>query len=285
MLSIAPPAGLPRSRSRDRMPLALCASLAIHVCALALSASLRIGAVPPRPLIPIPAARPASTTRIVFTVRDIPGVMTGGGGGGNRSTAPIRRAESKGRDATTLRIARPVIPTGLTAPIAATAPLPGLLLDARPLASGEQEFVGLPSGGVSSGSSTGPGSGGGVGSGTGTGIGPGRGPGVGEGAGGGIGGGVYRVGGGVSPPRLIEEVRATYTADALHRRIQGSVVLQLIVTAGGTPTRIQVVQSLDAEGLDKEAVAAVSGWKFAPGRMNGRPVDVLVTVVLDFTIH
>jgi hypothetical protein len=45
---------------------------------------------------------------------------------------------------------------------------PGLLLDAKPLASGFVEQLGLPSGGVTFGPSTGPGTGGGVGSDTGT---------------------------------------------------------------------------------------------------------------------
>ena len=71
----------------------------------------------------------------------------------------------------------------------------GLLLDAKPLASGTREQIGLLEGGVTGATSQGPGSGGGVGEGTGTGIGPGQGPGIGPGSGGGIGGGLYRPGG------------------------------------------------------------------------------------------
>ena len=52
----------------------------------------------------------------------------------------------------------------------------------------------IPSNGTGSGSGIGSGSGGGVGSGTG--------PGVGPGSGGGIGGGVFRIGKGVTPPRV-----------------------------------------------------------------------------------
>ena len=39
------------------------------------------------------------------------------------------------------------------------------------------------------------------------------------------------------------------------------------------------------KGLDDEAVKAVRQWKFAPGRLNGAPVDVLVTVILDFAMR
>ncbi|MBI4486271.1 MAG: TonB family protein, partial [Acidobacteria bacterium] len=44
-----------------------------------------------------------------------------------------------------------------------------------------------------------------------------------------------------------------------------------------------VLRSLDA-GLDREAIAAVRQWRFAPGRVGGEPVDVLVTIILDFRI-
>ena len=59
-------------------------------------------------------------------------------------------------------------------------------------------------------------------------MGAGRGPGVGRGSGGGTGGGAYRPGGAVTAPRLIVEVRPTYTSDALLRRIQGTVELEIV---------------------------------------------------------
>ena len=159
------------------------------------------------------------------------------------------------------------------------------MLDAKPLASGLFEQIGLPTAGVLSGSSTGPGSGGGVGTGVGTGIGSGSGPGVGPGSGGGTGGGAYRPGGPISAPRLIKEVRPRYTAEALRNKIQGTVVLEAVVTGDGCPSQIRVVSSLDRGGLDEEAIAAVAQWRFEPGRRAGTPVDVLVTIMLDFSIR
>jgi TonB family protein len=159
------------------------------------------------------------------------------------------------------------------------------VLDAKPLASGLFEQVGLPTAATVSGTSTGPGSGGGVGSGVGTGIGSGRGPGLGPGSGGGTGGGVYRPGGAVSAPRLIKEVKPIYTAQALLNRMQGTVVLEAIVTRDGCASQIRVVRSLDRGGLDEEAVAAVAQWRFEPGRLAGAPVDVIVTILVDFLVR
>ena len=221
-------------------------------------------------------------TRLVFLApASVPG--GGGGGGGNRQRDPIRRAEGIGNDALTLRTTKP--PAASTGRVALNEPaLPSLLLEARPLASGTVEQIGLPEGGVPTGTSTGPGSGGGVGSGSGTGIGPGHGPGLGPGTGGGTGGGVYRPGGAVSAPRLLSQVKPTYTAEALNARVQGAVWLEAVVTPEGRTTDIRVVRSLNP-GLDAEAIAAVRQWQFEPGRLAGQPVNVVVTVALDFLIR
>src|SRR6202795_355068 len=63
--------------------------------------------------------------------------------------------------------------------------------------------LGIPSNGV--------GFGGGIGSGSGGGVGSGKGAGVGPGTGGGFGGGAYRIGGGVSAPRVLRKGEAGYS--------------------------------------------------------------------------
>ena len=224
-------------------------------------------------------------SHIVFVATD-PRTGAGGGGGGNRGSGPIRRAEAPGADAITLRAAKP--PAVVTAATPAPAPdvtLPSIVVEAVPLASGTVAHIGLPSMGVADSTSTGSGSGGGVGTGTGTGIGSGNGPGLGPGSGGGTGGGVYRPGAAVTAPRVILEVRPKYTNSALLRRLQGTVELEAIVTRDGRASQIRVVRSLEHGGLDDEAIAAVAQWRFAPGRAAGEPVDVLVTILLDFTIR
>jgi periplasmic protein TonB len=219
---------------------------------------------------------------LVFIAHESAAPVAGGGGGGDGQSAPIPRAEAPGADPMTLRIARPVSMQG---PDDIIPSLPALVLDAKPLASGREEQLGLPTGGVSIGASLGPGTGGGVGEGIGTGIGPGRGPGLDDGSGGGIGGRAYRVGGSVTPPRVILQVKPTYTNRAMLARIEGSVMLELIVRANGIPTNIRVTRSLDPDGLDGEAVRSASQWRFEPGRLNGTPVDVVASILIDFHIR
>ena len=92
-------------------------------------------------------------------------------------------------------------------------------------------------------------------------------------------------GGSVTAPQVIFEVKPTYTNEALTQKIQGSVVLELVVQADGLPSDIRVVRSLDPGGLDQQAIIAASQWRFEPGRLSGRPVNVLVTLMLDFRIR
>jgi periplasmic protein TonB len=281
---------LPRHRFSPLTQLA--ASAALHasvVIVVTLLARALSPAIEVRRPEPITEPQPPDVRHIVFLVPERPRPGRGGGGGGNQQRGPIRRAQGVGSDAITLRVRKPpptpVPVTTSAAPLEDVLPLPSIVLDAKPLASGIFDQIGLPAGGVLSGTSTGPGSGGGVGSGTGVGIGSGRGSGLGPGSGGGTGGGVYRPGGSVTAPRVITEVKPIYTNDALRYRIQGTVVLELIVTCDGRPSDIHVVRSLDARGLDEQAIAAVAQWRFEPGRLAGAPVDVLVTVMVDFWIR
>ena len=278
---------LPHQRSGA---LQLAASLALHVSLVVVAALIETTSAPGIESRRVGPTAEEQVRHVVFLAPELPRVSGGGGGGGNQQPGPIRRAQGVGSDTITLRVRKvppPAVPvTTAPAPAVEEVPLlPSIVLDAKPLASGLFDQIGLPAGGVMSGTSTGPGTGGGVGTGSGTGIGSGRGPGLGPGSGGGTGGGVYRAGGTVSAPRLIKEVKPKYTAEALRNRIQGTVVLEAVVAGDGCASQIRVVKSLDRGGLDDEAVSAVAQWRFEPGRLAGAPVDVLVTIVVDFAIR
>jgi bla regulator protein blaR1 len=92
-------------------------------------------------------------------------------------------------------------------------------------------------------------------------------------------------GDGVTLPKVLREVRPDYTSAALAAKIQGSVMMSIVVLAGGTVGDVTVIQSLDREfGLDDQAVKAVRQWTFEPGKKDGKPVPVQVTVEMTFTL-
>ena len=96
--------------------------------------------------------------------------------------------------------------------------------------------------------------------------------------------GVYKPGPGVSAPILVKEVKPQYTAEAKDTKIQGSVILECVVQPDGTIGEVRVTKALNP-GLDQEAIKAVRQWRFKPGTKDGKPVPVLVTLELTFTLR
>jgi TonB family protein len=91
---------------------------------------------------------------------------------------------------------------------------------------------------------------------------------------------------GVTMPRVVSEVKPQYTPEAMRERIEGTVIMAAVIRTDGAPTDIEITRSLDAEyGLDNQAVTALSQWRFEPGRKDGAPVAVRVTVEMRFTLR
>jgi len=132
--------------------------------------------------------------------------------------------------------------------------------------------------------SNGTGSGGGIGSGSGGGVGSGTGPGVGPGWGGGIGGGFYRVGGGVSAPRVIYAPDPEFSEEARKAKFQGTVVLWVVVGPDGRTHDVRIRRTLGM-GLDEKAIEAIRTWKFEPGRKDGNAVAVEVNIEVNFRLY
>jgi len=212
----------------------------------------------------------------------------GGGGakgsGGEDTTKPARKATLVGRDAITVPAAPP---TKLEPSEVVDRPKPRLEIPVVPVASGIQEAVGVvaeirpellntrgPGGGEGVGGKTGRGSGDRDGDRVGNGN---RGPGAGD---------EFAPGNGVSWPRLVQEIKPNYTADAMRAQVQGLVELEILVLPDGSVGRVHVVRSLDSRfGLDEEAIRAVRRWRFDPGRRLGKAVATRVGVELAFTLR
>lgn len=207
------------------------------------------------------------------------GKSGGGGGGGQNSPLPASKGRLPRFSMTQLAPPTPIIrnldpklavePTVIVPPDT-IVPMLDMAMFGDPLGK-----IGPPS--------AGPGTGGGIGSGRGTGVGSGRGAGVGPGSGGGIGGGVFRVGGGVSAPRLTYKVEPEYSEEARKSKYQGTVVLAVEVWEDGRAHNIRVVRSLGL-GLDEKAISAVVQWKFSPGKKDGKSVKVAATIEVNFRL-
>jgi protein TonB len=231
--------------------------------------------------------------RLVFLVQ--PGPGGGGGGGGLKMRTPPPKAQRKGPQQISSPIPVRRVPPPLRPPdpprVEPPPPpleaktLPPVMAPVAPVAADTKNQEGLlREAPKEAPPSQGSGSGGGTGSGQGTGIGEGTGSGIGPGEGGGTGGGPYRPGSGVEPPRLLKEVRAQYTDEARRANLTGEVVLEIVVRRDGTVGDVRILRRLGS-GLDQRAIDAVRQWRFAPARLKGVPVDVIVEVAVEFKLR
>ncbi|MEO8096152.1 MAG: TonB family protein [Acidobacteriota bacterium] len=94
---------------------------------------------------------------------------------------------------------------------------------------------------------------------------------------------VYPIGGGVSPPAIIYRPEAEYTEEARAKKIQGAVVLEVIIDERGIASGIKIIQPLGM-GLDEKAIEAMHKWRFKPGMKDGVPVRVRATIEMQFRL-
>ena len=93
-----------------------------------------------------------------------------------------------------------------------------------------------------------------------------------------------RYGPNFTPPTCAYCPYPTYTDEARHGKVQGSVTLQVLVGVDGRAQQIRIVQGIGF-GLDERAVEAVRGWKFVPAHdASKHAVTTWVTVEAVFRL-
>jgi periplasmic protein TonB len=82
----------------------------------------------------------------------------------------------------------------------------------------------------------------------------------------------------------VRDVKPNYTMDAMREKVQGVVVMQVVVLPDGSTGAVRVTRSLHPD-LDSSAVAAVRAWKFDPGTLNNQRIPALVDVEMTFSLR
>ena len=89
---------------------------------------------------------------------------------------------------------------------------------------------------------------------------------------------------GVSFPRCQYCPNPSYTEEAVWNKIQGRVLLRIIVGPDGLPTSITIIRGLTC-GLNERVLQTVSGWRFKPAvGPDGKPVAVSVAAEVSFRL-
>jgi protein TonB len=85
------------------------------------------------------------------------------------------------------------------------------------------------------------------------------------------------------PPRLLLRTQPVYPPGAFKDKVQGTVVVEIVIGADGRVVRAHVLKSISA--LDAAALAAVQHWMFAPAMKNGVPVPTSAVAPVSFRIY
>jgi periplasmic protein TonB len=91
------------------------------------------------------------------------------------------------------------------------------------------------------------------------------------------------VGGLIQPPRKIVNVPPAYPAIAQSSHVQGKVVLEALIGVDGHVNHVRVLEPVPL--LTDAAISAVRQWVFTPTKLNGEPVQVIMTVTVDFKLQ
>jgi TonB family protein len=81
---------------------------------------------------------------------------------------------------------------------------------------------------------------------------------------------------------LLSQMPPVYPPAAKKAGVQGSVVLNIIVSKEGVPTALTVASG--PEELQKSAMDAVRQWRYKPYLLNGDPIEVESTVTVIYTL-
>lgn len=84
------------------------------------------------------------------------------------------------------------------------------------------------------------------------------------------------------PPRALELTKPNYPRKAFDRRIEGVVLLEILIDERGRVARARVLESVPE--LNEAAVKAVKKWRFAPATKDGRPVATIAHAPVTFCI-
>ena len=93
-----------------------------------------------------------------------------------------------------------------------------------------------------------------------------------------------KAGKGVSPPKVIKQHDPRFSVAARRAKVQGTVVVGLVVDDTGASTKIRILNPVGC-GLDAQAVHSVETWRFSPAEKDGKPVAVEIAVEVDFHLY
>ena len=94
-----------------------------------------------------------------------------------------------------------------------------------------------------------------------------------------------RVGGNIRAPRKLVDQKPIYPKRMVDAGLEGKVSVEAVIGVDGRVSRARATTVQAHPDLAQAAVDAVRQWRFAPTLLNGAPVEVVMTVTVDFSLE
>ncbi|WP_263365647.1 energy transducer TonB [Edaphobacter bradus] len=91
------------------------------------------------------------------------------------------------------------------------------------------------------------------------------------------------ISGGVSAGMLLNPIRPIYPAIARAARVEGTVVVDAVISRTGTIESLRVIRGPAV--LQQAAIDAIKAARYQPYRLNGEPTDVQTTITVNFRLE
>jgi TonB family protein len=92
------------------------------------------------------------------------------------------------------------------------------------------------------------------------------------------------IGGNIQAAKIITKVQPVYPDSAKSAGVSGIVILHAVVGMNGKPLSLRVMNSQADPDLARSAVEAVSQWRYSATLLNGEPIEVDTTVMVNFSL-
>ncbi len=93
----------------------------------------------------------------------------------------------------------------------------------------------------------------------------------------------------IEPPRYgadyLNNPVPPYPAMAKRLRIEGTVVIRVLVSPSGLPQEVELAHTSGSVLLDEAAMKAVQRWTFIPARQGNKPIAAMVEIPIHFHLN
>lgn len=93
-----------------------------------------------------------------------------------------------------------------------------------------------------------------------------------------------RVGGNVQATKLLKQTRPQYPEHLQAQGVEGTVLLEGVISVEGDLISLRTTNTQVHPELVKAATDAVSQWKYQPTLLNGKPVEVITTIQVNYRL-